>query len=42
VKRYWQRSWLAHENYHICVNTDWLGIDGAAELIVRIARERLV
>ena len=41
VKRYWHRSWLAHENYHICVNTDWLGIDGAAELIAALARERL-
>jgi len=42
VRRYWQRSWLAHENYHLCLNTDWLGIDGAADLIVRVAQERLV
>lgn len=42
VRRYWQRSWLAHENYHLCVNTDWLGIDGAADVIVRVAQERLV
>ena len=41
VRRYWHRSWLAHENYHLCVNTDWLGIDGAASLIVRVAEERL-
>ncbi len=41
VRRYWHRSWLAHENYHLCVNTDWLGIDGAARLIVRVAEERL-
>ena len=42
VRRYWHRSWLAPENYHLCVNTDWLGIDGTALLIVRVAEERLV
>ena len=42
VRRYWQRSWSAPENYQLCVNTDWLGIDGAAGLIVRVAEERLV
>jgi cytidylate kinase len=30
VKRQWNRNWLAHENYHLCVNTGLLGIDGAA------------
>lgn len=40
VKKHWKRSWAAHENYHICVNTDWLGIEGAAELIAGLARER--
>lgn len=40
VRTYWKRSWLAHENYHLCVNTDWLGLDGAADLVVRLARER--
>jgi len=38
VKRHWNRSWLAHENYHLCVNTSWLGVDGAAELVVEAAR----
>jgi hypothetical protein len=38
VKRHWNRSWLAHENYHLCVNTAWLGLDGAAELILDTAR----
>lgn len=38
VKRHWNRSWLAHENYHLCVNTAWLGLDGAAELILDAAR----
>jgi cytidylate kinase len=40
VKQYWKRSWLAHENYHLCLNTDWLGVDGAADIVVRVARER--
>lgn len=41
VRRYWHRSWDAPENYHLCVNTEWLGIDGAGDLIIQVARERL-
>jgi cytidylate kinase len=40
VKQYWRRSWLAFENYHLCLNTDWLGIDGAAGIVIRLAREK--
>jgi cytidylate kinase len=40
VKRHWKRDWRDPANYHICVNTAWLGLDGAAELIVQLARER--
>jgi cytidylate kinase len=40
VKRYWKRSWRDLANYHLCVNTAWLGLDGAAEVIVQLARER--
>lgn len=40
VRKYWKRSWSAFENYHICVNTEWLGLDGAAEIVVRLAREK--
>jgi cytidylate kinase len=40
VKRHWNRNWLAHENYHLCVNTGWLGIDGAAELVLEAARRQ--
>jgi cytidylate kinase len=40
VKKYWHRSWKAHENYHLCVNTEWLGIESAAAMIVRLAKER--
>lgn len=41
VKRNWNRDWTAHENYHLSVNTGWMGIDGAAELIAQAARQRL-
>ncbi len=40
VKRHYGRVWGAPENYHLCVNTEWLGIDGAATLIAGVARER--
>jgi CMP/dCMP kinase len=40
VQKNWNRSWKAHANYHVCVNTEWLGIDGAANLVVGLARER--
>lgn len=40
VRKYWRRSWSAFENYHLCLNTEWLGIEGAAEMIVRLAREK--
>lgn len=40
VRRHWRRSWLAHDNYHLCLNTEWLGLDGAVEIVVRLAREK--
>ena len=40
VARHWNRAWRAHENYHLAVNTDWMGIAGATEVIVFAARER--
>jgi cytidylate kinase len=40
VRRHWNRNWLAHENYHLCVNTAWLGLDGAARLVLDAARTR--
>lgn len=39
VKRYWNRGWLDASNYHLCINTAWIGLDGASALIVRMARE---
>lgn len=40
VRRHWNRNWLAHENYHLCLNTAWLGLDGAASLVVDVARKQ--
>lgn len=42
VRRYWQRSWSTPENYHLCLNTDWLGVGGAADLVVKAARDHIV
>lgn len=42
VKRHWKREWRDLANYHLCVNTAWLGLDGAAELVTRMARERFM
>lgn len=41
VKAHFKRKWKAHENYHLCLNTAWLGIDGAAELVLAAARAKL-
>jgi cytidylate kinase len=41
VKRHWHRSWLAHENYHVCLNTAWLGIEQAAEIAASVAKRML-
>jgi CMP/dCMP kinase len=38
VRTTFKRSWKAHENYHLCVNTEWLGIDKSADLVVAAAR----
>lgn len=40
VKRHWGRDWRAYENYHLCIDTGRLGIDGAADLVLHAARER--
>jgi cytidylate kinase len=42
VKRHWDRAWRDPSNYHVCVDTAWLGVPEAASLIVRLARERLL
>ena len=40
VRRHWKRAWLSPQHYHVCVNTALLGVDGAADLVTRLARER--
>lgn len=42
VKKHWNRDWSEYANYHACLNTDWLGLDGAAEVVVDLARRRFV
>lgn len=41
VKVHFKRKWRAHENYHLCLNTAWLGVEGAAALIVAAERAKL-
>ncbi len=38
VKANWGRDWRGIENYHLCVNTDALGIDGAVDTVIRAAQ----
>jgi CMP/dCMP kinase len=40
VHRHYGRSWGAPETYHLCLNTEWLGIEGAAAVIVTAAEEK--
>jgi CMP/dCMP kinase len=42
VKLHFNREWPTNEEYHLSVNTGWLGIEGAAELIAQAARIRLL
>ncbi|HEY5085873.1 MAG TPA: cytidylate kinase-like family protein [Gemmatimonadaceae bacterium] len=38
VKSNWGRDWRGIENYHLCVNTDALGVEGAADAVMRAAQ----
>jgi cytidylate kinase len=40
VRQHYERAWGVPETYHLCVNTEWLGIDGAAEVIRRAAVQK--
>jgi cytidylate kinase len=40
VKRHWKRDWRDPANYDLCVNTARLGLDGAADLVTQVARQR--
>lgn len=39
VRRQFQRDWRSPENYHLMLNTSWLGLDGAADVIVELAHK---
>jgi cytidylate kinase len=40
VRRHYGRIWGAPENYHFCLNTEWLGIEQCAQIVARAAREK--
>jgi cytidylate kinase len=40
VRQHWNRKWRAPESYDLCVITGTLGIEGAARVVVSLARER--
>lgn len=40
VMRFFEREWLLPSNYHLCLNTEWFGLEGATAIILRVARER--
>lgn len=40
VKHHFKRDWRDLANYDLCVNTARLGLDGSADLVTRLARER--
>jgi cytidylate kinase len=40
VRHYFKRNWRDFANYDLCVNTARLGIDGSAELVTHVVRER--
>jgi len=42
VRRHFNREWRDVTNYHLCLDTGWLGLDSAAELTVSLARKKLL
>jgi cytidylate kinase len=40
VKHHFKRDWRDLANYDLCINTARFGLDSAAELVTRVARER--
>lgn len=40
VKRHFSRDWRSFDNYHLCVDTGRLGIEGAADMVVHAAQLR--
>jgi cytidylate kinase len=42
VKRHFNREWRDLANYHVCIDTGWLGLENAADLVVELARRTLL
>lgn len=42
VRRHFNREWRDVTNYHVCIDTGWLGLDGSATLVVELAKEILL
>lgn len=40
VRKHWNRAWRAHDNYHLAVNTEWLGVTGASDVVLHAAKAR--
>jgi CMP/dCMP kinase len=40
MQRVYHRDWRAVEHYHMCLNTEWLGLEGAAQTVARAARDK--
>lgn len=40
MQRVYHRDWRAIEHYHMCLNTEWLGLEGAAQTVARAARDK--
>jgi cytidylate kinase len=38
VRKHFNRAWREHSNYHLSLNTEWLGIETSANIIVAAAR----
>jgi cytidylate kinase len=40
VRRHFNREWRDLTNYHICLDTGWLGLDGAAHVVVEVVKSQ--
>ena len=40
MRTHFGREWRAVASYHLCVDTDALGVEGGAELVLQAARLR--
>lgn len=38
VRKHFNRDWREHSNYHLSVNTEWLGIQRTADIVVGTAK----